>query len=119
MNASAVRANCLDASALVKLYVNEPGSEILEKYLKKHPTKYTTPLCFYEALTVLKVMWLYRNQITKDEYFNVSFSMTAWFSSTSQQIIDIDFLSPSIFQNGRRIANNITLIFQMLFRSLV
>ena len=49
------RANCLDPSALVKLHVNEDGADIIRTYFDHEPTKYTTPFCFYEALTLQHV----------------------------------------------------------------
>jgi hypothetical protein len=64
------RANCFDASALVKLHVNEEGSDIMRGYFhNRAPGGYTTPFCFYEALDVLKSKWLIRGEITRDEYF--------------------------------------------------
>jgi predicted nucleic acid-binding protein len=103
MTSKAVRANCLDASALIKLYVQEEGSDILQRYFQDEATRYTTPLCFYEALTTLKVKWLYRKEITKDEYLKAAFEMAAWFSHASRQIRDIDFLSPIVFRDARSI----------------
>jgi predicted nucleic acid-binding protein len=103
VKSQAVRANCLDASALVKLYVKEDGSDILQRYFQNEATRYTTPLCFYEALTTLKVKWLYRKEITKDDYLILSFSMAAWFSHVSRQIRDLDFLSPIVFRDARSI----------------
>ena len=104
MKSKAARANCLDASALVKLYVKENGSEILNQYFRDEATRYATPICFYEALSVLKVKWLYRKEISRDEYLSASFSMTAWFSVSSHVLKDIDFLSPYVFRDVRSIA---------------
>jgi len=103
INSRAVRANCLDASALVKLYVREEGSDVLQRYFQDQATPYTTPLCFYEALTTLKVKWLYRKEITKDEHLKASFSMAAWFSHVSKQVRDLDLLSPIVFRDARSI----------------
>jgi len=103
MKSQAVRANCLDAPALVKLYVEEEGSDVLQRYFQDEATRYTTPLCFYEALTTLKVKWLYRKEITKDDYLKAAFSMAAWFSHVSKQVRDLDFLSPIVFRDARLI----------------
>lgn len=54
----AARANCFDASALVKIYVHQNGSDIVRPYFEREPTKYATPFCYYEALSVLKGKWL-------------------------------------------------------------
>ncbi len=80
---TAARANCLDASALVKLHVDEVGSDIIRQYAETEPTRYTTPFCFFEALNVLKVKWLYRKEISKEEYHDASLTLTSWFSLTS------------------------------------
>lgn len=74
---TAARANCFDASALVKLHVEETGSDIIRQYAETEPTKYTTPYCFYEALSVLKMKWLYRKEISKEEYHDASISLTS------------------------------------------
>lgn len=104
MDSKAVRANCLDASALVKLYVKEDGSEIVHQYFRGEATRYATPICFYEALNVLKVKWLYRKEINRDEYLSATFSMTAWFSAFSLGLKDVDFLSPFVFKDVQGIA---------------
>jgi predicted nucleic acid-binding protein len=54
MTSTAVRTHCIDASALVKYYVNEPGSDVLREYLRGQANWYTTPFCLFEALSVLK-----------------------------------------------------------------
>jgi len=97
MSETSVRANFLDASALVMKYIKEDGSEKLEQYLRDQPTKYTTPFCFYEALNVLKRKWKFDEMITKDKYLSTAFSMTAWFSHISRSIKEVDLLTPSVF----------------------
>jgi len=72
----AVRANCFDASALLKLYVQEERSEILRAYWNREPTKFTTSLCFYEALTLLKVCHFYRGRIGSAEYKKATLDLT-------------------------------------------
>lgn len=100
-----VRANCLDASAIVKLYSNEDGSDILTEYIKNDPAYYTTPFCYFEALNVLKVKWLYRKEISQEEYRKATFSLTVWFSHVARRVKDIDFTSPTVFRKVQRIAN--------------
>ncbi len=97
------RANCFDASALVKLYTEEMGSDIVRTYFDREPTKYATPFCFYEALNVLKVKWKYRNEITRDEYLDAAFRLTAWFDAMSGYIDDIEFLSPQTFVEAKHL----------------
>jgi hypothetical protein len=54
MNGRSTRADFFDASALAKVYADEEYSEIVRRYFNNRSTKYTTPFCFYETLTVLK-----------------------------------------------------------------
>lgn len=91
---------CLDASALVKHYVQETGSDALRVYLHGQPTWYTTPFCLYEALGVLKAKAKKKNRldrITEDQYHNAGLSMQADFDFRSKHLRDVDFISPSIF----------------------
>ena len=48
----AVRANCFDASALLKLYVQEDGSETVRAYWRHEPTKFTTTLSGQKDSTI-------------------------------------------------------------------
>ncbi|TAN43239.1 MAG: PIN domain-containing protein [Nitrospirae bacterium] len=101
---TAARANCFDASALVKLHVDEIGSDVIRQYADTEPTKYTTPFCFFEALNVLKVKWLYRKEISKEEYHDASLKLTSWFSLISKRIRDLDFIDPIVFVEVKKIA---------------
>jgi predicted nucleic acid-binding protein len=99
------RANCLDASALVKRYVEEPGSDIIRRYLECETSPYTTPFCYFEALSVLKAKWLYKKEISKGEYHKAAFSLTAWFSYVAHDVPDIDFTDPLIFQEVQNLSD--------------
>ena len=106
---TAARANCLDASALVKLHVDEVGSDIIRQYAETEPTRYTTPFCFYEALNVLKVKWLYKKEISKEDYQKASLSLTSWFSHVSKRIPDLDFTDPLVFLEVKKLAEQYSL----------
>jgi len=93
----------LDASALVKLYVNEDRSNILRDYLQRRPTYYTTPFCFYETLNVLKAKRL-KEKITPQEYHDATFALTRWFTDNSGRIRDIDFTNRDVFRDVQTIA---------------
>jgi len=118
MTSTAVRANFFDASALVKLHVHEEGSRIIRPYFDGQPTKYTTPFCYYEALNVLKVKWLYRKEIAKEQYLDAALRLTAWFGSTSRGIKDIDFTEPTTFQAARRLVDKTSLDLSDAFQIL-
>jgi predicted nucleic acid-binding protein len=118
MTSTAVRANFFDALALVKLHVQEAGSDIIRPYFNGQPTKYTTPFCYYEALSVLKVKWLYRQDITKEQYLDATLRLTAWFGSASRGIKDIDFTEPKIFQAAKRLVDKTALDLSDAFQIL-
>ncbi|HEX5732073.1 MAG TPA: type II toxin-antitoxin system VapC family toxin [Blastocatellia bacterium] len=100
-----VRANCFDASALVKVFSDEEGSEFIREFFHNHAsTRYTTPFCFYEALSVLKVKWLYRKEITESRYRESAFQLTAWYASSLTSTKDIDFYDPIVFNRVRMLA---------------
>lgn len=110
MNTPPPRANCFDASALIKVFVNETGSDPVREYFySRSPTKYTTPFCFYETLNVLKVKWLYRKEITKEEYTEAAFQLVAWFGANTRHSKDIDLNEPKVFFMVREIAERHTL----------
>jgi predicted nucleic acid-binding protein len=45
-----IRIHYLDASAIVKLFIAEEGSDRLQKYFSEESNFHTTSLCFAEAL---------------------------------------------------------------------
>jgi len=102
---TALRANCFDASALLKLYVQEDGSEILRAYWNRESSKFTTSLCFYEALTLLKVCHFYRKTIDREEYNKATLALCAWYGASSKQVPELNFLSPEVFFAAQRTAN--------------
>jgi predicted nucleic acid-binding protein len=100
-----VRANCFDASALVKVFSDEDASELIREFFHNQaPTRYTTPFCFYEALSVLKVKWLYRKEIDESTYRESAFRLTAWYAGTLTQTSDINFYDPLVFHRVRALA---------------
>lgn len=110
MNRPPPRANCFDASALIKVFTREAGSDIVRDYFSnRSPTKYTTPFCFYETLNVLKVKWLYRDEITKEEYTEAAFRLVAWFEASTRYAQDIDLKDPRVFFVVRELAERHTL----------
>jgi predicted nucleic acid-binding protein len=100
-----VRANCFDASALVKVFSDEESSEVIRDFFhNKSPTRYTTPFCFYEALSVLKVKWLYRKEIDESTYRQSAFRLTAWYAMTLTSTRDINFYDPVVFHRVQSLA---------------
>jgi predicted nucleic acid-binding protein len=100
-----VRANCFDASALVKVFSDEESSALIREFFNNQaPTRYTTPFCFYEALSVLKVKWLYRKEIDESAYRESAFRLTAWYALSLTSTRDIDFHNPVVFHRIRALA---------------
>nr|BBJ03364.1 hypothetical protein YBY_12120 [Marinobacter nauticus] len=93
MEMTSLRACCLDASVLVKWHVDEEGSEIVRSFIDSEATLYTTPFCFYEALGVLKVKYLYRKELTKEQYLNACFDLGCEFEARLHEMEDIDVVA--------------------------
>ena len=64
-----IRIHYLDASAIVKLFITEEGSERLQRYFGEEANFYTTSLCFAEALGALKVKRFYRKKSLMNNIF--------------------------------------------------
>jgi len=60
---SAIRIHMLDTSALIKLFLEEDGSDVLRKYYNVHSVFWTTALCFAETLGVLKREYVKKNGV--------------------------------------------------------
>ena len=75
-----------------------------EYFHNRSPTKYTTPFCYYETLTLLKVKWLYRKELSKQEYSEAAFRLTAWFEASTRYAKDIDLKEPGVFFKVRELA---------------
>jgi predicted nucleic acid-binding protein len=63
-----VKSCYLDASALVRLVLDEPQSEAVRAYVRDRTNLYTNSFCFAEAFGVLKRKWQ-RKALTIDEYY--------------------------------------------------
>lgn len=104
MGSIATRADFFDASALVKVFADEPRSDVVRTYWRSRATKYTTPFCFYEAMNVLKGKWKFKKQLTIAQYLDATFHLTAWYGASSDSITDLDFANPATFANTKALA---------------
>jgi len=118
MNRTACRADFFDASALTKVYCDEPGSDIVRSYFRSRATKYTTPFCFYEAMNVLKGKWKFRGQLTLEQYLDAAFQLTAWFGASSSQVKDLNFTDPLTFSEAKALAQRTSLDLSDAFQIL-
>jgi predicted nucleic acid-binding protein len=112
------RANCFDASALVKIVVPaEDKSDVVKRYFDGEPTKYTTPFCFYEALSALKRK-LQRAEITRPDYLKAATYLASWFRASSRSVKDPDFTAIPTFNEAKHIAETTGLDFSDAFQIL-
>jgi predicted nucleic acid-binding protein len=104
MSRRAARADFFDASALVKVYTQEPCSDVAREYFNSRSTKYTTPFCFYEAMNVLKGKWKHKGQLSLDGYLDAAFRLTAWYGASSSRVEDLNFTELTTFAEAKAIA---------------
>lgn len=113
-----LRADFFDASALIKIYCDEPCSDVVRQYFNVRATKYTTPYCFYEAMNILKGKWKHKGQLTHDQYVDAAYSLTAWYGASSSLVKDLDFTDPQTFFNAKEIAERCKLDLSDAFQVL-
>jgi hypothetical protein len=92
-----IRIHYLDASAIVKLVLNETGSVELRQYFGKESSFTATSLCFAEALGVLKVKRFYQKSMTDEEYFSGCDELMAYVADYTIKIEDIEVKDRSVF----------------------
>ena len=110
--AASARASFFDASALVLLYLDQPGAPALRAYFAAEPLKYTTPFCFYESLSQLKGVWQGRRsglKLTKDQYLHACTERAAGYGSVSRSVKDLDFSAPTVFREARTLVERTSL----------
>lgn len=118
MNRPAARADFFDASALAKVYCDEPRSDVVREYFHRRSTKFTTPFCFYEAMNVLKSKWKHKGQLTSDQYLDAAFRLTAWYGTSSSRVKDLDFTDPTTFAHAKQLAERSALDLSDAFQIL-
>ncbi len=103
------KASYFDASALVKLVVDdlseEQGREAVRKYYWSHTASvYATPYCVAETFSVFKRKFL-RGQITKEQYIKYIQTFTGRFLGTNLRQDQMSVLSPVVFAETERLVN--------------
>lgn len=94
-----VRANYLDASAIIKVLVEEPGnSSRVAEYFKSSHSFYMTSLCFAEALGVLKAKYFHHGNITERGYLNRSYLLTVFVKNRRIKLDEVPLTEPKIFE---------------------
>lgn len=108
---------CFDASALVKRYLDEPGSEALRQYWTAQPTRYTTPFCLYETLGILKRQRL-KGILRKECYLNAATDLVSWFRASHSRLDDLDFTDVEVFADAKDLADQTDLDLSDAFQLL-
>ncbi len=93
----------LDASALVKLVVDEADSQPMRAFFNSNTNFCATSLCLAEALGVLKGKWG-RNQITTDQYFSATRQLVIEARGKRIEIDDLGLVNPSVHAEVERMA---------------
>ena len=97
-------ANCFDASALAKVFTDErDGERVRVHFNRGSPTKYATPFCFYETMNVLKGKWLYKGQLTQQQYSDAARKLLSWFRPLTKYP-DLNLGDPLVFTEVERVA---------------
>jgi len=92
----------LDASAFVKLAIDEPGSQSVREYFCNTPNACLTLVSFIEALGVLKRHWMDR---WKDpDYHRAVEHLVQWVYGGKPEIDNVSLSDPSIFNDVSNIA---------------
>jgi predicted nucleic acid-binding protein len=96
-----VKTCYLDASALVKLVLDEPNSEVLREFVRRTANLCTTSLCYAEAFGVLKTKWRKR-QLTTDAYYTAVRKLTRDVRN-KMRFDEVEWLIPSVQDDIDRI----------------
>lgn len=104
---AAIRTHYLDASAIVKLLIDEDGSATLRSYLDPHATRVTTSLCFAETLGVLKAKNLHKH-ISTELYLAACEELMAHLRGETLTIEDIGITERTVFDEVERLARAYT-----------
>jgi len=103
-----IKTHYLDASAIVKLLIDEDGSAVLREYFGKNSGFYTTSLRFVETLGVLKGKFL-RDFITQDQYLTACEILTGQVRDDFIGIDEIKIADPQVYREVDKIAKHYSL----------
>lgn len=91
-----IRTHYLDASAIVKLLIDEEGSDAVRSYLGPHATWVTTSLCFAETLGVLKAKQVHKH-ISMEKYLGACEELMAHIRGQTITIEDVGLTERAVF----------------------
>jgi len=87
------KARYLDASALVKLVIDEGDHKPVRSFFLSNTNFCATSLCLAEALGVIKGKWNY-GRINEEQYFGATRELIIWAWGKKIEIDDIGLFSP-------------------------
>ncbi|MEW8058543.1 MAG: hypothetical protein AB2787_03650 [Candidatus Thiodiazotropha endolucinida] len=97
----------LDANCLVKLVVDEIGSNELREHCSKQGIIFaTTNFCFYEALGVLKTKWIKKNRpdcISEESYLMACEDLCARVEDEQIKIEEIAIHNRQLFNDSEKL----------------
>jgi predicted nucleic acid-binding protein len=96
-----VKTCYLDASALVKLVLDEPQSNAVRSYVNGRANLYTTSLCFAEAFGVLKRKWL-KKALSLDDYYTAVRKLTREVRNRIR-FDDMELVDPTVQEEMERL----------------
>ena len=68
--------------------------------------KFTTSLCFYETLTLLKVNHFYKKTLNLQEYYKATLDLCSWFGAVVVPYYpEPKFLSSTVFFEGQKLVD--------------
>src|SRR6266699_4677676 len=103
MNTRYMHLSHVDASAAVKLVIDEPGSSNLRSYFSDRGGFFITGLCLAEALGVFKRRRLSQD-ISSDQYFSYAYLLLTYVKQNRIHIDDIQLSDLEIFLKAEEIA---------------
>jgi len=107
-----MQANYLDASAAVKLVVEEPGSDNIRAYFqnrgKTHSAFFMTRLCLDEALGVLKHKWL-KVKVSREQYIGISQLLQSCVRNHRIVVDDVDLSDNNTFNKAEELVRRYNL----------
>ena len=94
----------LDASAAVKLVVEEKSSDAVRRFVASGGPFYIISICIAEALSVLKVKYLYRQELSEIEYYNAANLLLDQLQGSPIYIEDVDLAEDHVFSETKALA---------------
>ena len=92
-----IRTHYLDASAIVKLLVEEDGSLALRNYVEQHAVFCTTSICFAETLGVLKSKFLRVKSFDQEQYLSACEDLMGLLRDENLVIDDVGISTRVVF----------------------